>query len=76
MELSFAPRNPASFGFTGRLYVEEGDSTMFVRRLLMNVPASINLNFIEKLQISQSFTRAADGSRLKEIDDFYIELAI
>ncbi len=76
VELSFAPRNPASFGFTGRLYVEEGDSTMFVRRLLMNVPASINLNFIEKLQISQSFTRAADGSRLKEIDDFYIELAI
>ena len=76
VELSFAPRNPASFGFTGRLYVEAGDTAMFVKRVRMNVPPSINLNFIEKLQISQEFDRASDGSRLKLNDDFYIELAV
>lgn len=76
IELSFAPRNPASFGFIGRLYVEAGDTTMFVRRALMGVPPSINLNFIEKLQLEQRFDKAADGSRLKALDDFYIEIAV
>lgn len=76
IELSFAPRNPATFGFTGRLYVEEGDSTMFVRRVHMNVPPSINLNFIDQLQIIQEFSKAPDGSRLKTLDDFYVEISV
>ncbi|MDE7119772.1 MAG: DUF5686 and carboxypeptidase regulatory-like domain-containing protein, partial [Muribaculaceae bacterium] len=76
IELSFAPRNPASFGFTGRLYVEAGDTTMFVRRARMNIPPSINLNFIERLQIIQEFDQSPDGSRLKNLDDFYIEIAV
>lgn len=76
IELSFAPRNPASFGFTGRLYVAEGDSTMFVRRVRMNVPPSINLNFVEHLQIEQEFERAPDGARLKKLDDFNVELSV
>lgn len=76
IELSFAPRNPASFGFTGRLYVAEGDSTMFVRRVRMNVPPSINLNFVEHLQIVQEFERAPNGARLKTLDDFNVELSV
>ena len=76
IELSFAPRNPASFGFTGRLYVAEGDTTMFVRRVRMNVPPSINLNFVEHLQIQQEFSRAPNGARLKTLDDFNAEIAI
>lgn len=76
VELSFAPRNPASFGFTGRLYVAEGDTTMFVRRVRMNVPPSINLNFVEHLQIVQEFERAPDGARLKTLDDFNVELSV
>jgi hypothetical protein len=76
IELSFAPRNPAAFGFTGRLYVAEGDTTMFVRRVRMNVPPSINLNFVEHLQIIQEFERAANGARLKTLDDFNVELSV
>lgn len=76
VELSFAPRNPAAFGFTGRLYVEEGDTTMFVRRVRMNVPPSINLNYIDHLQAMQEFRRAPDGSRLKVLDDFNIEISV
>lgn len=76
VELSFAPRNPAAFGFTGRLYVEEGDSTMFVRRVRMNVPPSINLNFVEHLQIVQEFEKAPNGARLKMLDDFNAEISI
>lgn len=76
IELSFAPRNPASFGFTGRLYVAEGDSTMFVRKVRMNVPPSINLNFVEHLQIIQEFEQADNGARLKLLDDFNVELSM
>lgn len=76
IELSFAPRNPAAFGFTGRLYVAEGDSTMFVRRVRMNVPPSINLNFVEHLQIIQEFEQADNGARMKTLDDFNAELSI
>lgn len=75
IELSFAPHNPATFGFTGRLIVED-DSTMFVRNARMNIPPSINLNFVDFLQINQSFDKAPDGSRLKTLDDFYVEMSL
>lgn len=68
--LSFAPRNPASFGFLGRLYVERGDTSMFVRRVDMGVSPTINLNFIDRIKIIQEYEKASDGSRLKTLDDF------
>lgn len=67
--LSFAPRNPATFGFLGRVWVEEGDSTMFVRKVRMGVSPTINLNFVDRMQIEQEFEKAPDGSRLKVRDD-------
>ena len=68
--LSFAPRNPATFGFLGRLYVEEGDTTMFVKRVDMGVSPTINLNFVDRLKIIQEYAKAPDGSRLKTLDEF------
>ncbi len=76
VELSFAPHNSQSFGFTGRIYVPEGDSTMFIKRVIMNVPHSINLNFIDQMYISQEFERACDGSRLKIKDDMTVEASV
>jgi len=49
VELTFVPRNSASFGFTGRFYVPVGDSTMFIKRIVMHVPHNINLNFINNI---------------------------
>lgn len=74
--LSFAPRNPATFGFLGRLYVAEGDSTMFVRRVKMGVSPSINLNYVDRMTITQDFAKASDGSRLKLYDDLNVELTV
>ncbi len=76
VELSFAPHNPAMFGFIGRMYVTLGDSTMFIKRVNMNLPPSINVNFIQKFYISQDFVKAADGSRLKTKDDVTAEIKI
>lgn len=74
--LSFAPHNPQSFGFIGRVYVPEGDSTMFIKKVEMNVPRDINLNFIQKMYINQQFERASDGSRLKVKDDMIVEVLV
>lgn len=72
--LKFVPRTAASFGFTGRLYLAPGDTTMFIERIEMNVPHNINLNFIDHLYITQEFERAPDGSRLKTLDDLTLEM--
>lgn len=71
--LTFVPHNPASTGFVGRLYVDKNDSTALVRRIEMNIPADINLNYINNLRIVQEYERAPDGSRLKTLDDMVLE---
>ena len=71
--LSFVPHNPRSFGFTGKIYVALGDTTMMPLRIEMNVPHDINLNYINNLRIVQEYRRAPDGSRLKVLDDMMIE---
>ncbi len=76
VELTFVPRNPASYGFTGRFYVAQGDSTMFIRRIVMRVPHDINLNFIDNLLITQDYDRAPDGSRLKRSDRMEVEATL
>lgn len=74
--LSFAPRNPATFGFLGRIYVEKGDTSMFVRRVDMGVSPTINLNFIDHIRIIQEYDKAPDGTRLKKLDDFNAVISV
>ncbi len=76
VELSFVPHNSQSFGFTGKVYVPVGDSTMFIKKVAMNVPVDINLNFIERLYINQEFKRAPDGTRLLVKDDLIAEVDV
>lgn len=76
VELTFVPHSPQLFGFTGRMYVPKNDTTMFVKRVIMRVPATINLNFVDNLLITQEYERAPDGSRLKTKDDMTIEFSV
>ncbi|MDO4162955.1 MAG: DUF5686 family protein [Bacteroides sp.] len=62
VDLTFVPFNSESFGFTGHLYVML-DSTYFVRKVVMNFPQKINLNFVDYMKIEQTFDRAEDGTR-------------
>ena len=72
LKLQFVPFNSESAGFVGTLYVTL-DSTYFVKKLDMAVPKDINLNFVEDLIISQTFTRTEDGTRIKTKDDMVVE---
>lgn len=74
--LSFYPHNPAAFGFNGHIFVPVNDSTMFIRKVEMKSPKGINLNFIDELYLSQTFDRAADGTRLKKSDDLMLEMTV
>lgn len=73
VELTFVPRNAATFGFTGRFYVPLGDSTMFIKRIVMRVPHDINLNFVNSMLVTQDYERLPDGTRLKTKDDMIMD---
>lgn len=76
VELSFAPHNPQSMGFNGKIYVPVGDTTMFVKKITMRTPQDINLNYVENLYINQSFEKDSIGNRHKTYDDVCLEMQI
>ncbi len=75
VDLGFVPFNSESFGFTGHLYVTL-DSTFFVKQMQLNVPRDINLNFVNRMTINQSFSRTEDGSRLITKDDIQVDFKL
>lgn len=75
MDLGFIPFSAESTGFTGHLYITL-DSTNFIKRVKMNLPKEINLNFVQNLAIEQEYNRALDGTRLLVRDDIAVEFAL
>ncbi len=73
--LSFYPRNKASYGFTGHLYVDVADSTMAVRRVDLRLPSETPVNFVDALYITQTYDISPEGRRLKTLDDLTMELS-
>ncbi|MDO4512172.1 MAG: DUF5686 family protein [Bacteroidales bacterium] len=76
VEIDFVPHNSASFGFIGRMYFPVNDSTCFLKKLWMNVPRSINVNYVKRIFLNQEFKKAEDGTRLKVIDDLVMEFQV
>ncbi len=76
VELSFVPFTPQAFGFLGRIYVPLGDSTYFIKKVKLNVPRHINLNYVEHVFIEQDYIKGSDGSRLKTKDDMTVEFKV
>ena len=77
VDLGFVPFNSESFGFTGHIYVPVADTTdYFIKKVKLNVPKDINLNYVENMTIEQDFIRDRNGSRLKTKDDMIVEFKI
>jgi hypothetical protein len=76
IDLSFAPHTAEAFGFTGRIYVPANDTTYFIKKVILNVPKAINLNYVQSIYIEQEFEKASDGSRLKTKDDMTVEFQV
>ena len=60
VDLSFVPVNSRSFGFTGRLYITL-DENYSVKKVILNIPYRINLNYVRDIHIEQNFSRLDDG---------------
>ncbi|MDR0430739.1 MAG: DUF5686 and carboxypeptidase regulatory-like domain-containing protein [Tannerellaceae bacterium] len=75
IDLGFAPFNSESFGFTGHLFITL-DSTYFVQRTILNVPKNINLNFVSRMVIDQTYDRTEDGTRIILKDDIEVNFKI
>ncbi len=73
--LEFAPFNSESFGFTGYLFVTL-DSTFFVKKALIYVPRTINLNYTKNMSIEQEYKRTDDGTRLIIKDDINVDFKL
>lgn len=74
--LSFVPRNGATFGFVGKIYVPtEGDNS-FIKRIEMSLSRHANVNFVESLKIEQNYERGMNGERLKTVDILTVEFAL
>ncbi len=76
VELSFAPHNPESMGFNGKLYIPVEDSVKYVRRVMMRLPKASNVNYVENMYLSQNFRKDSLGFTHKTLDDMIVELHI
>lgn len=74
IQLTFLPRNPSDFSFSGNIYVEEGDSTGFIRKVSMKVPRTVNLNFIDNIYLEQFYEKDSSGKRHKVSDSLSLDI--
>lgn len=73
VELTFAPHNPETMGFNGKIFVTPGD-TVTLKRVTMRVPKAINLNYIDNIFISQNFITDTLGNTHKVLDDMHVDI--
>lgn len=73
--LSFAPANKKSNGFIGQLYITN-DSTYAIREVKMKVSHQANLNFVEDVNLMETFVRDSLGRNVPLRCDTYGRLYI
>ncbi|MDR3262012.1 MAG: DUF5686 and carboxypeptidase regulatory-like domain-containing protein [Tannerella sp.] len=71
VDLAFVPANSQSYSFTGRLYITL-DGTYALKKVRLNVPYHINLNYVKDIRIEQEFKRMPDGLWASDKDNTYI----
>lgn len=73
--MQFIPANIQDFGFRGEIYVL-ADSSLHVKRCDLTIPKRSDVNFVENLQISQSYTRLPNGEWALSSDDMIVEMSV
>jgi len=75
IHLTFVPNNSQDFGFTGHLYILK-DSTYAVKKCTMNLPKKTGVNFVDNLDIIQSYEQLPNGQWVLKDDDMIVELTV
>lgn len=75
VDLAFVPANSESYGFTGRLYITL-DGNYEVKKVLLNTPANINLNWVDKLRIEQEFKQMPDSTWVLDQENTFVNFYV
>jgi len=75
VDLAFVPVNSQSYGFTGRLYITL-DGNYSLKKVILNVPKNINLNFVQELRIEQEFKCMPDSTWVVDNENTYINFYV
>lgn len=75
VDLAFVPANSESYGFTGRLYITL-DGNYAVKKVLLNTPANINLNWVDKLRIEQEFKQTPDSTWVLDQENTFVNFYV
>lgn len=75
VDLAFVPANSESYGFTGRLYITL-DGNYAVKKVLLNTPANINLNWVDKLRIEQVFKQMPDSTWVLDQENTFVNFYV
>ena len=73
--MQFMPNNQQDFGFRGELWIVK-DSTLHVKRCHMQLPLKSGINFVQNMQIMQTYNRHHDGEWVLTQDDMVAELSL
>ena len=75
VDLAFVPANSESYGFTGRLYITL-DGNYAVKKVLLNTPANINLNWVAKLRIEQEFKQMPASTWVLDQENTFVNFYV
>ena len=75
VDLAFVPANSESYGFTGRLYITL-DGNYAVKKVLLNTPTNINLNWVDKLRIEQEFKQMPDSTWVLDQENTFVNFYV
>ena len=75
VDLALVPANSESYGFTGRLYITL-DGNYAVKKVLLNTPANINLNWVDKLRIEQEFKQMSDSTWVLDQENTFVNFYV
>lgn len=67
-KIVFYPQTLNAYGFSGIMNVAEHDSVLFVKDIILRVPSTVNLNYVDNLTVKQSFELDSIGCRRKKED--------
>lgn len=72
-QIEVTPKNPLDLVFTGYIWIE--DSTFALRRLSLSITNKANLNFVEKLKITQEYEKTEAGAYIPVKNRVLIDIA-
>lgn len=73
--VNFTPANSQDIGFNGTLYVLV-DGSYRVHRVMMGIPASSIVNFVQQLDIDQTFEQLPSGEQVLIDDNMIVQLSL